>query len=455
MLTDSPQGKAGSKAAPWEKVPIEGWITVLAGVSVNLCLGILYAWSVWKAALLANKDHIAGSVMGGINAGWTYMSDSQATWAYSLCGLVFTLCMIPGGRLQDKYGPKVSVTVGGLSLAFGCILAGFMRSYIGLVIGFGIFGGIGMGIGYAGPIPAAVKWFGEHKRGLVVGLVVGGFGGAAIYIAAVAGLLIKTYGISNSFYIMGILFSIVVIVAGRLLHTPPERYVPPVAPATAKAAAKTHTASEDWTASEMLKTWQYIVLAIMAASGAQAGLLVVVNATPMLFKTAYSLAFFAANAWIIASFGGFMNLGGRVGTGFYSDKIGRKNAFILNCLLCATCLFLMPYVMKSGNVLLLFLTVGIAYWQLGGNLALMPAITADYFGQKNLGFNYGLVFALGGVCFFMPEIGAFIKDSTGSLDYAFYMSGIFLLVGVGAAVVIRKPVKEKAKEVSPALMSEQ
>ena len=98
-----------------------------------------------------------------------------------------------------------------------------------------------------------------------------------------------------------------------------------------------------------------------------------------------------------------MNLGGRVGTGFYSDKIGRKNAFIINCLLCTVCLFLMPYIMTSGNVLLLFLVVGIAYWQFGGNLALMPAITADYFGQKNLGFNYGLVLALGAVCFFMPE----------------------------------------------------
>jgi len=451
MPADSPQDKAGSTAMPWEKVPAIGWITVLAGVSVNLCLGFLYAWSVWKAALLADKDHIAGSVMGGINAGWTYMSDSQATWAYALCGFMFALCVMPGGRIQDKFGPRVSVTVGGLSLALGCIISGFMRSYTGLVLGFGLLGGIGMGIGYAGPIPAAVKWFGEHKRGLVVGLVVGGFGGAAIYIAAVAGLLIKAYGISNSFYIMGILFSIVVIIAGRLLYTPPEGYVPPVAPATAKAAAKPHTATEDWTASEMTKTWQYFALAIMSCSGSQAGLLVIVNAAPMLFKTAHSLLFFAANAWILASFGGIMNLGGRVGTGFYSDKIGRKKAYIINCLLCTVCLFLMPYIMTSGNVLLLFLVVGIAYWQFVGNLTLMPAITADFFGQKNLGFNYGLVLALGAVCFFMPELGAWIKDHTGSLDYAFYLSGIFLLVGVGAAAIIRKPVKDRAKVVSQAI----
>jgi OFA family oxalate/formate antiporter-like MFS transporter len=449
MVSSSPQGQAGS--VPWEKVPIQGWITVLAGISINLCLGVLYAWSVFKAALLANKDHIAGSLLGGINAGWTYMSDTQTTWAYSICGFVFCAFMIPGGRIQDKLGPRVSVTVGGLSLALGCIIAGYMRSYVGLVIGFGFFCGIGMGIGYSGPIPAAVKWFSAHRRGLVVGFVVGGFGAAAIYLSAVAAWLMKSYGISNSFYIIGIFFSIVAIVAGRLLYSPPEGYVPPAAPAKTKAAMTAQTTSEDWTASEMLKTGQYIVLVIMAASGAQAGLLVIVNAAPLLFKTAHSLAFFVANAWMLASYASVMNLCGRVGTGFYSDKIGRKNAFVLNALLCVLCLFLLPYIIKSGNVFILFLTVGIACWQFGGQLALMPAIVADYFGAKNLGFNYGLVFALGGICFFVPEIAAFIKDTTGSMDYAFYMSGIFLAVGIVACILIRKPVKVKAKAVSPAI----
>ncbi len=450
MLSNS-QGQASSSAAPWEKVPVKGRITVLAGISINLCLGVLYAYSVWKAALLANKDHIAGSVMSGINAGWTYMNDTQATWAWAICGFVFCASMIPGGRIQDKLGPRVSVTVGGLSLALGCLITGFMRSYTGLVIGFGFFCGIGMGIGYSGPIPAVVKWFGPHKRGLVVGLVVGGFGAAAIYLSPVAAWLMNNYGISSSFYIIGIFFCIVAITAGRLLYPPPEGYVPPASPAKVKAAAAAHVTSEDWTASEMLKTWQYIVLVIMAASGSQAGLLVIVNAAPMLAKTAHNLAFFAANAWILASYASVMNLCGRVGTGFYSDKIGRMRAYIFNCVLCAACLFFLPFIMKSGNVLILFLTVGIACWQFGGHLALLPAITADYFGQKNLGFNYGLVFSLSGICFFVPGIAAFIKDATGSMDYAFYMSGIFLVLGITACAFIRKPVKEKPKAVAPAI----
>jgi MFS transporter, OFA family, oxalate/formate antiporter len=119
--------------------------------------------------------------------------------------------------------------------------------------------------------------------------------------------------------------------------------------------------------------------------------------------------------------------------------------------LCVLCLFLLPYIIKSGNVVILFLTVGIACWQFGGQLALMPAIVADYFGAKNLGFNYGLVFALGGICFFVPEIAAFIRDTTGSMDYAFYMSGIFLAAGIVACIFIRKPVKEQVKVAIPAV----
>jgi MFS family permease len=102
---------------------------------------------------------------------------------FRLCVIIFALLMIPGGRIQDKAGPKVGAITGGLFLAVGCIIAGMMKSYAGLIFGFGIFGGIGMGIGYAAPTPAALSWFGPHKRGLIAGLVVGGYGGAALYIA--------------------------------------------------------------------------------------------------------------------------------------------------------------------------------------------------------------------------------------------------------------------------------
>src|SRR5262249_58194703 len=136
-------------------VPRRAWLVTFAGTAVNLCLGILYAWSIWKANLIATPDHPAGSEMSGVNEGWHYLTDAQATWAYALCGFIFALFMIPGGRIQDRDGPKGGATLGGLFLAGGCLLAGLMRSYTGLPVGVGISGRIGMSTGYPTTPPAA------------------------------------------------------------------------------------------------------------------------------------------------------------------------------------------------------------------------------------------------------------------------------------------------------------
>jgi MFS transporter, OFA family, oxalate/formate antiporter len=412
------------------------WEVTFAGTAVNLCLGILYAWSVWKANLVGNSEHPPGSPMSGVNAGWTYLTDAQATWAYAACGMIFALMMIPGGRIQDRYGPRFGATLGGLFLAAGCILAGLMKSYVGLLLGFGVLGGIGMGFGYAATTPAAVKWFGPHRRGLVVGLVVGGYGAAAIYIAPLAKSLIAAYGLSGSFIGLGVLFAVVVIVASRFLVFPPEGYVPE-APAV---ATSTKLTAFDWTAPQMLKTWQFYGLVFLFIGSAQSGLLVIANAAPLLNATAGSIPFFAANAWLLAAYGGLVNAAGRVGTGSYSDRIGRSNAYLVNGAISAACLFLMPTIIASGSVPLLFLAVGVAYWQYGGALALMPAFTADFFGPKNMGFNYGFVFLGWGIAFFVPQLAGYIKDATGSLDAAFRLSGALLVAAVVLSLVLKRPV---------------
>jgi OFA family oxalate/formate antiporter-like MFS transporter len=356
-----------------------------------------------------------------------------------LCGFIFALVMIPGGRIQDKYGPKLGATLGGLFLAGGCILAGVMKSYTGLIMGFGVCGGIGMGLGYAAATPAAVKWFGLHQRGLIVGLVVGGYGGAAIYISPLADFLMTRFGLSGSFIGLGLLFALVVIVAGQLLAWPPAGYVPPTLPLSREPKAT--MTSVDWSAGDMVRTWQFYGLVLLFIGSAQSGLLVIANATPMLNRTAATLAFFAANAWLLASFGGLVNAAGRIGTGLYSDKIGRGNAYLVNGSISAVCLLLTPSIMQSGTVLLLFLVVGVAYWQYGGGLSLMPAFTADFFGSKNLGFNYGLVFLGWGIAFFMPQFAGYLNDLTGHLDYAFYLSAGLLLAAVIVSRFLSRPLK--------------
>lgn len=422
------------------RVPAKAWIVTFAGTAINLCLGILYAWNVWKANLVAPSPDLAGTPMTGINEGWVYLTRSEGTWAYSICGIVFALAMIAGGRIQDRFGPKLGATGGGLCLAIGCILSGLLKSYLGLILGFGILGGIGMGLAYAATTPAAVKWFGPHQRGFVVGLVVGGYGGAAIYISPLARYLITDFGISGSFIGLGIFFAVVVIIAGQLLAWPDAGYVPPASP-TSTAAQITRA---DWSAPAMLGTVQFYALVFLFFGSAQSGLLVIANATQILNDTARNAgesttAFLAGNAWLLSSYGGLVNAIGRVGTGMYSDRIGRTNAYLINAAAAALCLFAMPWIVASGQVLLLFLVVGIAYWQYGGGLALLPAFTADFFGAKNLGFNYGLVFLGWGLAFGTPQIAGYIEDATGGLDQAFYLSGGLLVLALLVCIFTRRP----------------
>lgn len=418
-------------------VPARAWVVTAAGTAVNLCLGILYGWSVWSAALVPADKTLYDQPMGGLNEGWTYLSNTKGTVAYAVCGITFALFMIPGGRLQDRYGAKLGATLGGLFLAAGCIVAGLMKSFEGLVIGFGVLGGIGMGLGYAAATPAAVKWFHSSRRGLVVGLVVAGYGAAAVYISPLADYLIRTQGLTGSFVVLGVLFAVVVVVAGRLLSPPPPGYDAPIPPHVLDGPKVTTT---DFTAKQMLRTWQFYALVFLFIGSAQSGLLIISKAKPFLTDTAGKTGFFADNAWLLVTFIGFVNATGRVGTGRYSDRIGRLNAYALNGALSVVCLLAAPWVLAEKNVFLLFLVIGVMAWQYGGTLALLPAVTADYYGPKNMGLNYGLVFLGWGVAFFVPQLGSYLRDASGNWDAAFYLSAGLLVAAVAVSRVIRRPV---------------
>ena len=208
------------------------------------------------------------------------------------------------------------------------------------------------------------------------------------------------------------------------------------------APAKAAGTLVDWAPSDILKTWQCYALILMFIGTTQSGLLIIGNAAGILATAAKGIPFLVANAWILVSYGGLVNALGRVGTGLYSDKIGRDNAYTINCLVSALCLFLLPAIIASHNVFLLFIAVGIAYWQYGGGLALMPSYTADFFGPKNLGMNYGIVFLGWGLGFFMTRLGGSIKDWTGSLTYAFIASACVLIVAVVVSRVTKRPLLE-------------
>ena len=411
---------------PVDKIPGRGWAVILSGTTINLCLGCLYAWSVWLKYLTNETYMLAHGWPGALTA-------EQASNPKSLCILIFALLMIPGGKIQDKYGPSVAGSIGAVFMGAGLIIAGLAHSYAGILWGFGVGGGIAMGIAYAAPVPATRKWVGPHQVGVMIGITVAGYGGAAFYVSPLIKWLITSYSLSASFLVLGIAYLIIIGIAAQILAWPEEGYVPPQPPetdATKKAAATV----VDWTAGEMAGTWQFYALIALFCLNTQAGLLIIGHAAKIVKP-------FLEQGFILVAAGGFVNAAGRVGTGKYSDIIGRSNAYMLNASVAALCMFALPAVIAAKSLFFAFALCMIAYWVYGGGLALMPSYTADFYGPKNLGFNYGLVFIGWGCGAFMPKLAGHIRDATGNYDTAFYVAGVLLCIAVVLAFVTKKPQK--------------
>jgi len=414
---------------PVDAIPGRGWAVILAGTTINLCLGCLYAWSVWLKYLTDDVYMKAHGWAGALTA-------EQASNPKSMCILIFALLMIPGGKIQDKYGPTVAGSISAVCMGIGMLIAGTAHSYAGILWGFGVGGGIAMGIGYAAPVPATRRWVGPHQVGVMIGITVAGYGGAAFYVAPLIKWLIVSYSLSASFIVLGVAYLVVIGIAAQVLAWPEEGYVPPQPPETAatKAAAASVT---DWTAGEMMGTWQFYALVVLFCLNTQAGLLIIGHAAKIVKP-------FLEQGFILVAAGGFMNAAGRVGTGKYSDIIGRDRAYMINAFVAALCFFALPAIIAAKSLFMAFTACMLAYWVYGGGLALLPSYTADFYGPKNLGFNYGLVFMGWGFGAFMPKLAGHIKDITGSYDQAFYIAGILLLVAVALAFVTKKPQKRGA-----------
>jgi MFS family permease len=411
---------------PVDKLPGRAWAVILSGTTINLCLGCLYAWSVWLKYLTDDVYMKAHGWAGALTA-------EQASNPKSLCILIFALLMIPGGKIQDKYGPTVAGSIGAVFMGVGMIVAGSMHTYAGILWGFGVGGGIAMGIAYAAPVPATRKWVGPHQVGLMIGITVSGYGGAAFYVAPLIKYLIVAKSLSYSFVLLGIAYLIIIGIAAQILAWPEEGYVPPQPPETAATVAAAASVV-DWTAGEMTKTYQFYVLVALFCLNTQAGLLIIGHAAKIVKP-------FLEQGFILVAAGGFMNAMGRIGTGKYSDILGRGKAFTINAAAAALMMFLLPWMIGAKSLFMTFTACMIAYWVYGGGLSLLPSYTADYFGPKNLGFNYGLVFIGWGLGAFMPKLAGRIRDVTGSYDMAFYVAGILLIIAIVLALVTKKPVK--------------
>lgn len=391
-----------------------GWRVTFAGTGINLALGVLYTWSVIKAAI-------------PVDWGWTAAQKSDP---YAIACFVFAIAMIPAGRLQDKIGPRWVATIGGAMMALGCIIAGLAgSSYIGFVIGFGVFGGIGIGFGYAAATPAAVKWFPASQTGLIAGLVVAGFGLASVYIAPTAQVLLAAYGVSTTMIIFGIAFFVIVVSLAQFLRNPPDGYVPFDAKADSRPthiAASRPPVDMDW--HQMIRTSNFWVFWMMYVFGAAAGLMVIGSAASMAKASLGESAFIAV---VVLAVG---NAGGRILAGIVSDRIGRQLTLFFAFLLQSVMVLVPLYFGNHAAALLLsLLLIGACY---GANLTLFPSATKDQFGLKSFGLNYGVMFTAWGVGgLILPRIAGMVKDVTGKEDIAFYIASGLMVCGALLALV--------------------
>ncbi len=422
-----------------EPVKNLGWRVTFAGLGINLALGVLYSWSI-----------ISGAIA---DAGWGW-TQTQRSLPYSVACLVFCLVMVPAGRMQDKLGPRLVASLGGILVGIGMIAASFTTTTIGFVIGFGVLAGAGIGFGYASATPPAVKWFPPAKTGMIAGIVVSGFGLASVYVAPLARWLSSTYGLKTMMMALGIGFLLIVTGLAQFLK-PPHRAFQLIkglgAAGAREKAIETQQVMHDFTPKEMLGSLSFYVLWFMYACGAGAGLMII-SVAKTLSKT--GLADMDTGQKTGAGVAAVVSLAigngaGRIVAGMLSDKLGRKPTMFLFFVLQAIMVVLLALAGQEGSSLstaaffiIASAMVGANY---GANLSLFPSITKDFYGAKNFGVNYGLVFTAWGVGgFVLALLAARVYDAQKSFAFAFYCSAVLLIAAAVLTFVVKAPSKPKS-----------
>ena len=418
-----------------------GWIVTFAGLGINLALGVLYSWSVIAKTL---SKPVAES-------GWGW-SAGQASLPYALGVGVFAVSMVFAGRAQDRFGPRIIASIGGALCGVGMIVASFGTAENGLplILGFGLLTGVGIGLGYAAATPAAVKWFPPSRKGLITGLVVAGFGLASVYIAPLTTWLLETQDVAGTFRILGAAFFVVTILLSQLLVNPPAGYVPAEASTSmndrsaskAKRAKSAHKraahkkaadAGVDYDWREMVRTRQFMLLWLMYAFAAFAGLMIIGHMAKIAAAQMPGLEL----GFLLVAVLALGNAAGRVVAGVVADRLGGVRTMLIVFLTQAVMMGVLAVAHAPLALVPIAAAVGFCY---GANLSLFPSTTAGYFGTTHLGVNYGLVFTawgVGGV--FGSMTAGTIVDRTGTYGIAYAIAAVLCVVAASLTFATKPP----------------
>lgn len=407
--------------SPSEKVA-DRWLVVLGAVLVQLCLGAIYAWSVFTPNLL--------------DVGWS-RAEAMAPFFTGLA--FFAIVMVFAGRLMLRIGPRRLTLIGGLTLSLGYIGAGVSggTEFWPIVLWIGVVAGAGIGLAYVVPIAVGTAWF-PDKKGLIMGLAVAGFGFGAMLWVKLAGSwgdLLTTVGLGPTFMIYGLLFGTLVGLGAIWMRFPPDGWVPAGwIPPSVETASR--SGGVNYTSLEMLRTPQFHIISLTFAFGAGAGLMSIglMKLFPIEALTAGGMDIATASAIAGTAMAVFFSLAnglGRIAWGAFSDNLGRRRSIFVMMATQGIVLLLFP--LMAGTPNLLYLGAALIGFNFGGNFALFPSITADVFGNKHVGQNYPWIFlayGFGGIG--GPLMGGILGDM-GNYPLAFTICGVSVLV---AAITI-------------------
>src|SRR5512134_2085780 len=403
------------------------WWRVAGALLMNLPLGALYAWSIFVLPL--EKEF-----------GWTR---TQTSWVFTIAVFVFGLSFIAAGRLQDKKGPFWISVAGSVLFSLGWVLATYAKDLSSLYLTMGVVLGIGSGFGYATPIPVLSKWF-PDRRGLAVGLAVAGYGGGSFIISLIGKPMLTAYGWRDTFLYLGIGYCIATMIAAFILRNPPagwkpEGWVP--AAASAKVTASRH----EYAPGEVIRTPAFFFMWIAYALGTGAGLMLISQLVPF-GRQQLNIVETAANLAIAV--GAIGNASGRIFSGWLSDAIGRLQTLRLMVAVSVVAFLVLPHI---GGVIALYALVFVVYYCYGTQLSVYASTTGDFFGTKNLGVNYGLVFTAWGVAGVIgPIIAGRLFDLFGNYTNAFYVGSAICAVALGSLLLTRRPTAPVSEITEPA-----
>src|SRR6266436_6142581 len=392
------------------------WGIALAGVVMQIALGAVYAWSVFRAPLAKQF-------------GW---SIPEVTLTFTISIFVLGIAAFFGGLWLNRKGPRIVALTGGFLYGAGVFLASFSDHKLWwLYLSYGVIGGIGLGLSYIVPVAVLVKWF-PDRRGLITGIAVGGFGAGALITAPVATQLIQSVGVLSTFAYLGIAYLIVTVVTGLFMQNPPDGWKPVGWTPTPNQTS--HRADRDFTLSEALKTWQWYALWLLLFLNTCAGISIISQEAPLFQELTGATAVAAAGMVGLVSIG---NAAGRVFWAWASDLITRRVTFVAMFVLQALLFWFLPNIATASLMTMVTFLVLMCY---GGGFGTMPAFAADYFGSKNVGPIYGLMLtAWGSASVFGPLLIAHMREIDGSYRGALHIIAEVMAVSILLPIVVSPP----------------